>query len=413
MNRTELTLRVSALKFLAVCFLAFTGLLLTALGVANWLHHTVSLISFLVLTAYANKQVPLHIHFLVGFSAFIFYPALLNGYILDVEYTYYYICLLVGAFFLLFTRNLVHHQQENPRRSSFRLFIYASVLITLCTLTGLVNVQWVFPIYLLTFALALGNQTKVRNLFILSIFLLTFLIYALVGWSGFGRVVVLGWLVTGFLYFSYAQRINIGKFIWALVPALGSLFLTSRNLLELKLASPQEMLADSSFGPYRTASGFLEIYNDRGLDVLGFFDQALFSVLVFVPRELWPEKPYGFGFEYTVQHLDSSLVDAGHSIAATLAGEHIYYLGAWGVLTAIGMVFLVSQLGQLLYNIATLRGYAIIVLATSVPVLLWGGMTSFAARAVIPLMLISVFIAIRTRRHQPWEAVSPDQRRDR
>lgn len=155
-----------------------------------------------------------------------------------------------------------------------------------------------------------------------------------------------------------------------------------------------EFLNDSAFGPYRLAETFIQRYENTGVDVSGFFEQVIFTLFSFVPREIWESKPFGFGFVYVVENMDQYLVDSGHSIASTLFGDHVYYLGWWGLLTGLIMVNLLVRMITFVYSRKVFDGALYIILSCNMMVLLWGGMTSFSARVIFPMIGVSLFYVL-------------------
>lgn len=84
--------------------------------------------------------------------------------------------------------------------------------------------------------------------------------------------------------------------------------------------------------------------------------------------------------------MDQYFIDAGHSIASTLIGDHIYYLGWWGVGTGLLMASFVARVANIFYDFKKLNSYAVIIISCNMMVLVWGGMTSFSARIIFPLI---------------------------
>ena len=154
----------------------------------------------------------------------------------------------------------------------------------------------------------------------------------------------------------------------------------------------QDVLNDSAIGPYRLASDFIGHYDSTGMDFEGFVDQIIFTIFSFVPRDWWPEKPFGFGFQYVIDNMSASYVDAGHSIASTLVGDHIYYLGWFGVLSGFLIICLIAYSCRVAYSSRYFHGFVHVIFAANMMVLVWGGMTSFSARIVFPLIGISPFV---------------------
>src|SRR5690606_27902039 len=120
------------------------------------------------------------------------------------------------------------------------------------------------------------NKIK-NNILFFSIFFLVFFSYMIFSWSGFGRTVLFGWLLLSLLQFLYSINISINKYIFGLLPGLSATMLSSRDIFDLNFSSFEDALNDSAYGPYRLASEFIDISNEKGIDFSGFFDQVLFT----------------------------------------------------------------------------------------------------------------------------------------
>jgi len=332
-----------------------------------------------------NKQSSVHIMFLVGYSTFILFPALLNWYFLGTSFELFFITTLVSLLFLYWTKKTVFLPPPDLGITPKLLYLTLGIIIILLSIFNRSNeIQPLFPFLILLFSLSLKQDFLIRNALFLIGFIFIFGIYAITAWSGFGRTVIFSWIIVAFAYFLYASSINFSKHLFGFVPALGSVLLSTRDILSLRFVGFENALNDSAFGPYRRASTFIEYFNERGYDLSGFIDQILFTFLVFIPREIWPSKPFGFGYEYTVHHLSPSLIKANHSIASTLIGDHIYYLGYAGVFTSLFILGLLASAINISYRLKGLNGHGIIIFSASMTILTWGGMTSFSARIFLP-----------------------------
>ncbi|MFD0866082.1 hypothetical protein ACFQ06_09700 [Tessaracoccus lubricantis] len=353
-----------------------------------------SLLVFSHLVLSVSPRNPVHMMFLVGLSTFIYFPAIANSYVYDTGFELFYLSAFVGIFFLYWTRGLLHEQQVQPVQGAFVLFFWMSVGIMVASFVRPELVAGVFAIYSMLFAMSLGSRSWAGNVRALIIFASVFTTYALLGWGGFGRTVLVGWLLVVLLYYTYASGRLPSRLLFAFLPPLGVFFLASRDLFSVEYAGLDVVLNDSAFGPYRLASGFVAHSVENGVDFSGFWDQVVFVLFVYVPRDWWPSKPYGFGFEYTVENLGQGLVEAGHSVAATFIGEHLYYLGHWGILSGLAMALAVAVFMRFVHGLKGLHGNGLVVIAASVPVLVWGGMSSFAARIALPVILLFGVLAV-------------------
>ena len=344
-----------------------------------------------------NNKSNVHMMFFLGFTTFIFLPAILNWYYLNINFELYFLSLFIASLFLLLTRSTVVRRFIDYGGLVRMIFIIACLLSVLLLITNN-NVIFEFSVAPIIVLLSLSfKQNKLlNNVLYLSVFITIFAIYLLFYWSGFARTVVFGWLLLALLQFGYSIDFNINKYLFGLFPGFGSALIANRDILDLKFSGFEEALYDSAYQPYRLASTFVEYSNQNGIDAKGFWDQIIFTFFVFIPRSVWPDKPYGFGFEYTVQNLDTYLVDAGHSIAATLIGEHLYYLGYFGLITSLIVFLLIAYATNALYNIKNLNGNGTLIFSASMMVLVWGGMSSFSARIALPsIVFVLLFFVLR------------------
>ncbi|MFZ7813849.1 hypothetical protein [Acinetobacter lwoffii] len=349
------------------------------------------ILSYFYTGSFVEKKSSIHMMFFSGYTVFLFLPMLMNWYYLDIGFTLFFLSSFIAAFFLFLTRKTkVNYFIDYGSIPKIIFLVLSLLLIVLIFLDQDELVPSFFAFLILLLSLCFKQSKLKNNLIYLSVFISVFMIYSLFSWSGFGRTVLFGWLLLALLQFSYSIEFNVNKYIFGLFPGLAATLLSSRDLLQLKFSGFEYVLNDSAYGPYRLASSFIDKFNENGFDFLGFLDQVIFTIFVFIPRSIWPDKPNGFGFEYTVRHLEDYLIDAKHSIAATLIGEHIYFLGYFGVFTAILIFSFIAFLTNLLYRINGLNGNAILIFSSSMMVLAWGGMTSFSARVALPTIIFLI-----------------------
>lgn len=356
-----------------------------------------STVVFLLIVYESEWLSSVHMMFNVAFATFMYSPAILAGGHLDIEFTLFYLTALCSFVFLVATKGLRCHFNGSDLYYVTYFLIFGLLIIVL-SFVGYNYVFALWGVFVLLFALNLGSKSFFRNFFFLSFFIFVFALYAEYGWNSFGRSVIMGFLITGVLYFLYAQEIKVPKLVWALLPAFGSTLLSNRSLTQLEVIGVDEVLRDSAFGPYILASTFIEYHNTEGYDFFGFWDNLVFTAFSFVLREWWPSKPFGFGFEFVVRHMDYYLADAGHSIASTMIGDHLYFLGYLGVLTSILMTLFVAWLCRYLYSLERFHGFGVAIIACYMLVFVWGGMTSLSARLIFPFAtLIGLIFLERIR----------------
>lgn len=338
-----------------------------------------------------NAKSGVHVMFLVGFSVFTYFPALMNGYAFNTSFALFYATSTVSFVFLQFAHGMEYKPPLKTPPRYFGYFFGICIAVVGASLVGEYASYLLAPLAMF-YAMCLNPGHTVKNILLFLLFFCTFSFFYIVGWTGYGRTVIFGILIVGILYFFYAQGIRVVKFAFAFVPVVGSLFLAGRKdsySFDLNAA-----VGDSAIGPYRLASTFIEINSTRGFDLIGFFDQLLFTLFSFVPRSIWPSKPFGFGFQFVVENMDQSFVDEGHSIASTLIGDHIYFLGWWGIFTGVIMAYVIAKMCRFAYSLKLFNGFGVVIFTCSMMVLVWGGMTSFSARVIFPLIAISPFLFV-------------------
>lgn len=341
-----------------------------------------------------NKS-SIHMMFFLGYNAFIFLPAILNWYYLSTNFHLYFITSFASAIFLYLTRfTIVKSFIDYGSQPKIIFIIFSIIMIVLSVLEfkSATASMFAFLIFLLCFCFQ--QKKVVGNFFYLCIFLLVFIIFAIFAWDGYARTVIIGWLLLGGLLYAYSIDFKVNKYVFCLGPSFAAALFTDRNLLSLSFTGFEAALDDSAYQPYRLASTFIDNFDKNGFDISGFFDQILFTFFVFIPRDIWTTKPYGFGFEYTVRYYDQYLIDAGHSIAATLIGEHIFFLGYLGIFTSIIILAIIAYATRFLYRIKGLNGNAVVIFSSSMMVLVWGGMTSFSARIALPSIIFIILLVL-------------------
>ncbi|KAA0924176.1 hypothetical protein FQ082_10185 [Psychrobacter sp. ANT_H56B] len=382
-------------------FLYVLYVLITIVGLTfseNYIIVTSAILTYLYIGYIIEGKSSIHMMFFLGYSSFIFLPALLNWYYLDTGFELYFLTSFVSTIFLKCTNKTIIKPFVDFGTQTKKIFIILSMLMIIFSLLdfgSFVEPMFAFLLFLLTLCF---KQNKVKNnIAYFALFSLVFVFFSFFAWNGFGRTVVVGWFLLAALLLSYSINFRVNKYLFGLVPGFAAALLSDRSLLKLSFSGFEDALNDSAYQPYRLASSFIDNFNNNGFDISGFFDQILFTFFIFIPRDIWVSKPNGFGFEYTVRNFDQSLIDAGHSIASTLIGDHIYFLGYLGVFTSIIVLLLIAYIIRIFYRIKSLNGNGVVIFSASMMVLVWGGMTSFSARVALP-SIIFIFLIVLFRR---------------
>ncbi len=131
----------------------------------------------------------------------------------------------------------------------------------------------------------------------------------------------------------------------------------------------------------------------------GVGETFLATALVVIPRELWADKPFGFGFELTLLLLPEN-APAGHSMVATVFGEYYYNFGWWGMPALIVTLgFAVRLLDRLrarqvvsvIQTRAGLLAYAFYACVSAGMInLVWSGTHTFVSRLIGPAAIFGI-----------------------
>lgn len=234
------------------------------------------------------------------------------------------------------------------------------------------------------------------------------IIYSTNYWSGFGRLIIFSPLIVLFIliFKNYMSPILL-KFSVFFGMSMGSMLgsMVRSNARTIPEAM-QQSLKDSNVSPVMLLTDIYERSATHPINFTGWLDQLVLFFSIAVPREFWPSKPQGFGFQYTLDMLDSYLISAGHSIASTLAGEHIYYLGP--IFAIVGLtigILLISFLYNFLRSESIIGGFGSLAVAMWLPTFYWGGMASFSARfslSAASLILIFVVYTCYANARRRW-----------
>jgi len=356
-----------------------------------------------MLSRKVNAKSSIELMFMVGFSVFIYFPALVNGFLFETSFALFYATAVISFFFLHSVSGLEYRPPVRWSIKNFYFFLLSCVAVVGVSFFG-DYAHYVLSPFVMFYALSLRPGRQLRNLLIFAIFFCTFLVYYFIGWGGFGRTVTFGILLVGVLYFMYASNIKVSKIAFTVLPIVGSLFLVGRKTAAISF-DIEAAANDSAIGPYRLASTFVNASAERGIDISGFFDQVIFTLFIWVPRQIWPSKPFGFGYQWVVDNMADSFVDAGHSIASTFIGDHLYFFGWWGMLTAAAMAYGIARFCRFLYSMKLFSGFGVVIISCQMMVLVWGGMTSLSARVASPLVALAPFLLLyafrRLSHHRP------------
>lgn len=222
------------------------------------------------------------------------------------------------------------------------------------------------------------------------------LLFVLVIFQGFGRLLVIA--LTGAVAVAISTRMRT-RVIKALaifgVPAVATIL---TNLRHQRVGTSAGARSDSDVAGVSTF-GRLIAGADRFDPAMG--DTYFAAVVAWIPREVWPGKPIGFGSELTLL-LERNYAESGHSMVATAFGEWFYNFGWYGlplfVVTAGPAIrWLDRRRSELVSSsLATPRSllmFALLLAAISTLAdFVWGGTFTYGARMWPRVIVILLFL---------------------
>lgn len=231
-------------------------------------------------------------------------------------------------------------------------------------------------------------------------------LYALTVFTGYGRLLL---VALGLVAVVPACLRVPGRVVKALVVVLIGPALAV-------LISAREQFGVATYGAALDGSGSITqpladfgrllAMHDEGTLALGYGSTLVVTVLFFVPRALWPDKPPGFGAELT-RILEPSLVSIDQSLAAHLGGEWLYDFGYPGLVAMVlVMGWLIARLDGFAATTlarpttdrrAVLLLAAVALLLAAIPDLVWAGTYTYWSRTASRLLVLAVLFVVAGR----------------
>jgi hypothetical protein len=258
---------------------------------------------------------------------------------------------------------------------------------------------------------------------------------ALVSLAGYLRLYFDGGgrLIVATLFYALAAILGMWKPRWAvkkiiilsLIPAILFFGYIRGNTGDFKDVLVAADGLESLYGPYQICTDVVE-HIDLGIMDFQKFEPLTSTLFFWVPRSLWPQKPFGFGFELT-RHFRPQLVHIEHSMAATYLGE--FYASAGILAVAVGFFWLVScltwldlKMGRLAGSDAVslsfvLRMIVMAILTAGIFDYVWVGSFTFFSRNILRLVLFAgmagavwasrFLVGMHRANHPGWWADAP------
>lgn len=417
-------LAIVLLTFIAGCAM-FANQLIGHLGISA----DVSLfIGFVLLTGFAcgfmfsgGKRITSMSVIFIAFAINLGFPALYIS--ISEGHDEYQTATTIGLIPLMVALFLVKEKPETtPLKGVYELwpnllpfFLYPAFL-GFFIFNPLLEVFWrpIIGLWPAVFAASAAFALSKRKYFLSVLFILSSLgsmmVYDAVAFHKFGRlnivammfavVIVLSWVRPSWVYKTATLLATPIGLIWAGVHRAfhGSEIV---NLTAAKDVFESGVGLGSILAPFEMLSMIVARSDPSGIhSAAEWLDQVVFSLLFWFPRAVWSDKPEGFGrvmvYEFT-PHLEHT----GHSIAASIFGEFIYYFGIFGpmlgFLSVIALAWMLTR-GQnwALSNGSKEKLFCLAVIAymlAQVLTFVWGGIAAYVVRGIAPAIgLVALLI---------------------
>lgn len=220
-------------------------------------------------------------------------------------------------------------------------------------------------------------------------------VYSALLWDGFGRIVIISFLLLPVLV---SMRYRLFTLHPLILGGLGGLLVFVGRVLRFGISEGIAGISEDSGATHLILSSELLANHADNNSGTTLFEQFQLFFLGWVPRELWPSKPLNINSLFVDSYIGRAGLSEEHSTALGFFGEQIYLAGDLWLLTALFAAVMVIAVRALIAQVARPYYAAVVVYDVWVVTLFWGGMASFAARAwfaLIPLVLYVIFLRYR------------------
>gem|GEM_PF-5740081 len=273
----------------------------------------------------------------------------------------------------------------------YYIWIYFFLLISLVS-----SFFWM-PVFLAAYGIALYhfdffcrgyNVNRTTVWAALLAFFIVILVYMLFVWSGFGRILMLSYLLLPCMVLVQHKFVVVR---WHILAPIVPLAL----LVNGWIRGMQEFDVTAVAG--RSASHHLvlmnEFLNTKETFVnspLMLLEQFVLLVTNWMPRALWPSKPIGAGSSAVDIYYGRQAFSESYSVSLGLWGEHILWLPSAWLFSGFASLFIVFALLRVLLRISKGNYAAYLCYLVSLISFFWGGMASFGSR--VWFLVIPIFI---------------------
>lgn len=224
-------------------------------------------------------------------------------------------------------------------------------------------------------------------------------VYAAFLWDGFGRIVIISFLLLPVLV---SIRYRLFRLNPLLLASAGALLVFVGRVLRFGVSEGIAGISEDSGATHLILSSELLANHPGNTSGTSLLQQFQLFFLNWAPREVWPGKPININSLFVDSYIGRAGLSEEHSTALGFFGEQIYLAGHFWLLTAILAAVMVIAVRALIVRIAQPYYTSVVVYDVWVVTLFWGGMASFAARAwfaVVPLVLYVLLLRRHDRQH--------------
>ena len=364
-----------------------------------------------VIKLYINEEIyGLKSIYAISLILFLFVPTLYNYLgLVYVDYKpswLYHLTFLLNTL-LLFKLNLSYNGLKNIFNLNFkksfiqRIFLFSILILLLMSLLAIAGLGHLVRFPSIGFFSITGYFTAYLYLnrknyngkwfHFLFISTITFLLFAFVFWSGYGRLIMFQFVSIAmvFLTLVISQKKTIKFLFLLLVPimiVIGGILRSDSASFSSTLSSGEG--AGSLFSTYRDSEYVIRDISSNRFQVVNG-ESHVAAILFWVPRIFWESKPEGFGKQLVIWYYPS-YVDTGFSLAASFIAEAYANFKYFGIPIAILMCYLIFWfISKNLNNYTNSINYkhlrnkliAICFLCV-IPDFIWGGLQTYLIRSV-------------------------------
>ena len=164
-----------------------------------WFNILVASFVAIMILRMAEERSAIQLMFLLGFVVFIYVPAVINSLVFGTSFQLFYISGALAVIFLALTTGLEYRSASDDKIGYLAVFFIFSACVVLTSFYGDYSLYFLGPLVML-FALCLKVEKILYNTLMFLTFLSVIAVYYIYGWSGYGRVVTFGYVITAFLF---------------------------------------------------------------------------------------------------------------------------------------------------------------------------------------------------------------------